>query len=458
MDYESFVAGKMRAATFGPVNDGSEVAEHLYPFQADLVGWALRKGRAALFADTGLGKTAMQIEWARQCASHGQVLILAPLAVADQTVREAARFGVPVAYCREHTDAPIMIANYEMLRHFDPSKLAGVVLDESSILKAVDGKTRTHIIQAFEDTPYRLACTATPAPNDHTELGNHSEFLGALSRAEMLAEFFVHDGGSTQNWRLKGHAREAFWGWVSTWGAVVKKPSDLGYDDGRYDLAPLKIHEERIEVDHSDVWGEGLLFAPAAVKLNDQRKVRKATLPQRVECIRQLTEDGDQWLVWCEYNREAAALTKAIDGAVNVQGSDSPEVKRDRLMGFTDGSIRVLVTKPSIAGFGMNWQQCNHMAFVGPSHSYEQTYQAIRRCWRFGQTKPVHVHIVAAATERAIVANYRRKERAAEELSTEMRRHIGAAIRDDVGAVRRRWTPYDTNQAMRLPTWLVQGE
>lgn len=454
--YDDYIKSKSDIARF-PGREPVGTAPHLFPFQTAIVEWALRKGRAANFADTGLGKTIMQVEWARQVAEDGRVLILAPLAVADQTSREAARFGVDVPYRREDCGDRITITNYEMVDRFDPDGFAGIVLDESSILKNFNGRTRNALIAMFADTPYRFACTATPAPNDFTELGNHSEFLGALTRAEMLAEYFVHDGGSTQDWRLKGHAVEHFWRWVCTWGVVVRTPEDLGFDASDFQLPPLRIHEERIQLDHADAHAAGFLFAPDARTLNEQRAVRRGTLEKRVKIAARLAEaHSDPLLVWCEYNREADAIEAAIPDAVQIAGSDSPESKRDNLIAFSEGRIRVLVTKPSIAGFGLNWQHCNRMMFVGPSHSYEQTYQAIRRCWRFGQQRQVHVHVAAAETEAAVVQNYRRKEADAARLGAEVVNHTRAHMRSELGlAVERRWNSYNPDRRMVVPQWLV---
>jgi hypothetical protein len=342
-----------------------------------------------------------------------------------------------------------------MVEHFDADRFAGVVLDESSILKSYTGATRNLLIERFAGTPYRLACTATPAPNDFTELGNHSEFLGALSRVEMLAEFFVHDGGSTQDWRLKGHATLPFWEWVASWGAVVRSPSALGYDDTAYRLPPLCIREHVLKVDHSTAWGAGSLFVSDARTLNDQRAVRRATMEQRCKLIADLVNDSaEPWIVWGELNDECDLLEKLIPDAVQAAGSDELDVKRARLLGFTDGTHRVLVSKSQIAGFGMNWQHCARMAFVGPSHSYEQTYQAIRRCWRFGQTRPVDVHVVCAENEAAVVQNMRRKEADAERLAQETAALVGPAMRAAIGAVERRWNPYNPSTPMELPRWL----
>ena len=455
MTYAKFLKDRCSVAQSVGI-ESPDLSVHLFPFQADIVRWALNRGRAAIFADTGLGKTAMQLEWAMRVSRHaGKVLILCPLAVADQTVAEGKRFGVDCEYTREQTDGSIQITNYEMLDRFNPSDFAGIVLDESSILKSFNGKTRNAIIESFSETPYRLACTATPAPNDHTELGNHSEFLGVKSRVEMLAEYFVHDGGSTQNWRVKGHAEDVFWKWVCSWGAVVRLPSDLGYEDGDYALPPINMTEHVVGITHQDAWSEGYLFAPDVISLSDQRTTRRATMAARVAKATAIAESEDSpCRVWCELNDESNALAKAIGGAVQIQGSDHLDVKRDRLLGFRSGGpARILVTKPSIAGFGMNWQHCHRMIFVGASHSYEQTYQAIRRCWRFGQKAPVDVHIIRAETEGAIVMNYERKAEAHRVLMDGMLEHT-REIQKTTMAAHREWNEYNPRIDMAIPEWL----
>lgn len=455
MNYLDYLANKSRSVDFRGIKPRG-TASHLFAFQKAIVEWALRQGRAANFADTGLGKTIMQVEWARQVSSEGRVLVLAPLAVANQTSDEAAKYGVDIPYCREDNGSRIVITNYEMAPQFDSSKFAGIVLDESSILKNYTGKTRNALISMFQDTPYRFACTATPAPNDYTELGNHSEFLGALTRAEMLSEYFLHDGGSTQNWRVKGHAVESFWRWMCTWGVVVRNPADIGFESNAFDLPPLHMHEERVPLDASDAHAAGFLFAPDARTLNEQRAVRRATVAHRVSIAARLAELHREPLIcWCEYNREADQIAAAIPGAVQIAGSDSPETKKDRLMAFSRGQIRVLVTKPSIAGFGLNWQHCRRMFFAGPSHSYEQTYQAIRRCWRFGQDQDVHVHIAATTAESAIVQNYRRKEADAARMGAEVVHYTKDLTRASLGmTVSRGFNPYNPRQSMELPSWI----
>lgn len=452
-DYERWIATKSETIPAVGVDPGP-LGAHLFAYQADLVGWALRRGRAALFTDTGTGKTAMQIEWARRISEEGRVLVLAPLAVAEQTVREAARFGVHVAYRREDHGDPITITNYEILDRFDPNDFIGIVLDESSILKSFTGATRNAIIDAFRDTPFRLACTATPAPNDFTELGNHAEFLGVKSRVEMLAEYFTHDGGSTQDWRIKGHAVDPFWRWVCSWGAMLRMPSDLGYSDDGFVLPPMSMHEHLIRVDNEAAHEAGLLFAPTAATLSDQRAIRRATLNERVVMAADLAAGDEPALIWCELNAEADACAAAIPGAVNVQGSDSPEIKADRLLGFAEGRYRVLVSKPSIAGFGMNWQHCARVIFVGASHSYEQTYQAIRRCWRFGQRRPVAVHVLCAETEQGVLANYRRKEADAAHMGASMIDRMRDTLRAEIRAAGREWNPYNPTMPIRIPYWI----
>lgn len=457
MRYDDVIARKSAALEF-PGIETEDLATHLFPHQRDLVRWALRRGRAAIFADTGLGKTAMQIEWARHVATHGRVLILTPLAVAQQTVREAERFGVVAAYRRSDEGDAITVTNYDMMHAFDPSAFAGVVLDESSILKSFDGSMRSTLTDAFKATPYRLCCTATPAPNDFTELGTHAAFLGAKTREEMLAEYFVHDGGSTQDWRLKGHAVAAFWRWVASWGAVVKRPSDLGYDDAGFALPPLRMHDHVVASDHDDVIASGRLFADTAMTLADQRAVRRASIAKRVAIAAKLCDGSDPALVWCELNDEGDALAAAIPDAVQVAGADDRETKTDRLVGFSDGRYRVMISKPILAGFGLNWQHCNKVIFVGASHSYEQTYQAIRRCWRFGQTRPVDVHVIRTDSDEAIVQNMRRKVADAERMSAEMISHVGDAVRAAVGGTAREWNPYNPSQPIRIPAWLTSDE
>lgn len=453
--YEQFIESKrivVRPSGFSI--ERSAIHPSLFDHQNDITRWALRRGKAAIFADTGLGKTRMQLEWARHVQAHeqGDVLILAPLAVAQQTVHEGAELGITVNYCRHQADVQpgLTITNYEMLHEFDTDHFCAVVLDESSRIKSYDSRTRDEVIEAFRYTPYRLACTATPAPNDYMELGNHSEFLGAMTRSEMLSMFFVHDGGRTSQWRLKGHAEGEFWRWVATWAVAVRKPSDLGYSDERYDLPDLNMHEHVVD---SGITG-GMLFYEAST-LTEQREARRASMADRVAMAADLVNSNDEpWVVWCDLNDESAAVTAAIPGAVEVKGSDSIEHKHDAMVGFSEGRIRVLVSKPSICGFGMNWQHCNNTVFVGVSHSFEMTYQAIRRFWRFGQTKPVNVHLIYSEAEGAVARNLRRKEADAYAMQDAMIAHMREINAEGLRDYERKRTEYNPTFPMEVPVWL----
>jgi DNA modification methylase len=439
MSYTEFLAAKARTDTPTGVTP-PELNPRLFPFQRDIVTWALRRGRAAIFADCGLGKTFMQLEWARHVP--GRVLILAPLAVASQTVAEGARFGIDAAYTRKQSTYPgITVTNYEMLEHFDPDEFTGIVLDESSILKAYDGKTRTAIIDAFRDTPFRLACTATPAPNDYMELGNHAEFLGTMSRSEMLSMFFVHDGGSTQDWRIKGHAEQDFWRWMASWAVMVRKPSDLGDSDVGFDLPPCEVTEHRV---HVSAPTQGALFAMDAVTLHERLDARRGSIDDRVAKTAELVNASrDPWVIWCNLNAESDALANSIPDAVEIRGSDTIPEKEAALAAFASGAARVIVTKPTITGFGLNWQHCAHVAFVGLSDSWEQYYQAVRRCWRFGQKRPVSVHVVIAETEGAVVENIRRKDAQAVAMAESIVEHMRSEMAVNLKGTRRSMSTYE---------------
>jgi len=398
----------------------SELHEALFPFQRALTAWAIRKGRAALFAGTGMGKTLMQLEWARQIGK--QSLIVAPLAVAQQTVAEGEKFGIPATYLRRPDGIKpgvITVTNYELLDHFDADAFDAVVLDESSILKNYAGKVRSALIEKFQETPYRLACTATPAPNDIAEMANHAEFLGVSTRVEMLARFFVHDD---EGWRMKGYAEEAFYEWLASWGMSLRMPSDLGYEDGAFVLPPLSV--EPIFVT-SDYVPPGQLMFTGLKGIQDRIAVRRATLGQRIEAAAALADDGGQWIFWCGLNEEGRQLAvKLGDDAVLIEGADKPEAKAAGLLGFAAGEHRVLITKPTIAGFGMNFQNCSSVAFVGLNDSWEQYYQAVRRCWRFGQKEPVTVHVIMSDTEDQVWANVQSKETQANRMVDGLVRHV----------------------------------
>jgi superfamily II DNA or RNA helicase len=455
--YSDFVARKLATSmptglSDVPSMDGTD----LMPHQRDLVEWALRRGRCAIFADTGLGKTRMQLVWADVVhkATGKDVLILAPLAVAAQTVCEGAAVGVEVTHCREPEDVRpgINVTNYDRLHKFDTDAFGAVVLDESSCIKHHDTKTLAQLLEAFAHTPFKLCATATPAPNDWTELGTHAEFLGICSRQEMLAEYFVHDGGETQVWRLKGHARAKFWQWVSSWGAMVRKPSDLGHDDSAYNLPPLSVIEHIVE---TDAVTEGMLFALEAQTLSERRNARKASMADRVaECAAKVNADANPWVVWCDLNAESSALVKAIPGAVEITGSDDVDVKEHRLADFAAGRIRVLVSKPSICGWGLNWQHCARMAFVGVTDSFEAYYQAVRRCWRFGQSREVIVHIFSSQLEGAVVANLKRKEAAAAAMGEQLSSETRDAVREQVAGSTRKTNAYNARARVASPAWL----
>ena len=407
MRYEEFLKSKQFAAKPSGF-ETKDINAKLFPFQKDIVFWSCHKGKACVFAGTGLGKTLIQLEWANQVCKHSgmDVLILAPLAVVAQTVAEGTGMGLTVHACRKQEDVlpGINITNYEMLGHFDTSHFAGIVLDESSIIKSFEGKVRTQIIDSFRETPYRLACTATPAPNDHMELGNHAEFMGVMSRTEMLSAYFVHDGGKTSQWRLKGHAKGAFWKWVASWAVMLQMPSDLGYEDNGFKLPPLNI--DQIVVDKTGY------IVKEALTLQDRRGARRNSLEQRVSKVAEIVNASEgPWLVWCDLNVEADALKKAIPESIEIRGADDPEKKAQAAGDFAAGNIKVLISKSSIFGFGLNFQCCNKMVFTGLSDSFEQYYQAVRRCWRFGQKEQVDVYVVTSEKEGAVVKNIKRKEK-----------------------------------------------
>lgn len=441
----------------------------LFAFQRAIVQRHLKLGRGAVFAGTGLGKTLMQLAWADavERSLGGPVLVLTPLAVAQQTVREAERFDVPgCRYARAHRDWDdrIIVTNYDMADRFDPDRFAAVVLDESSILKAHDSKTRIALTEAFGRCGFKLACTATPAPNDWTELGNHAEFLGVATAKEMLATYFVHDGSNRagdaggDGWRLKRHAAADFWAWVASWATLIRHPRDLGFEQDGYDLPPLIKHQVTVPFDSgAPAEFEGLFPVPVVARtLGERIAARRDTVAARVEAAARIVNAAPDrpWLIWCGLNSEAEALVKAIGGSVEVRGADHPDVKSARMLGFCEGRPRVLVTKPSIAGFGMNWQHCADMVFVGLNDSFEQLFQAIRRCWRFGQTRPVNVYLIASEIEGAVVANLEAKERDFEAMGDAMAVHMRDLNRASLRGIRAK-SPARAKRAMEVPAWLT---
>lgn len=429
--------------------DKSMLNPRMYEFQKDIVRWALAKGRACVFADCGLGKTLMQLEWSLKIHEHtgGNVLILAPLSVCEQTKREGLGFGYDVKICASQSDVGdgINITNYEKLDKFIANEFVGIVLDESSILKSFTGKVRTSIIENFSNVPYKLACTATPAPNDYMEIGNHSEFCGVMTRSEMLAMFFVHDGGETSKWRLKGHAEDVFWQWMASWCVFVDNPENLGYEIDGYDLPELNIEEIIVDGD---------VTITEKLSLTERRQARKDSLQLRCEQAAKIVNNSDdQWLVWCDLNGESHKLHELINDSVEVQGSDKDMYKSSSMLNFSNGEIKCLVTKPKIAGFGMNWQNCHNMIFTGLSDSYEQFYQALRRCWRFGQMNPVNVYIIISAKEGCVKENIERKQKDFLKMQSEMTELTKEITKKELKRTCRISTPYEPKEEMRLPNW-----
>ena len=451
MNYEEFIESKtIEFKNYGFDIDKENLNPMLFDFQKDIVRWALKKGRAAIFADCGLGKTPMQLEWANQIYKRegGKILILAPLAVATQTQREGEKFHIPVNICESQADVKegINITNYEKLEKFVANEFIGVVLDESSILKSFTGKVRNTIIDNFRHTPYKLACTATPAPNDYMELGNHSEFLGVMTRSEMLSMYFVHDGGQTSKWRLKGHAEDKYWEWMASWSVFIDNPKNLGYEVEGYDLPKLNIYEI-VADDMPVVYGK--------LTLTQRRNARRESLDVRCKRAADIVNhSNDNWIVWCDLNDESAKLASLINNSVEVKGSDKSSHKRDSMLNFANDKIKCLVTKPSIAGFGMNWQNCNNMIFVGLSDSYEAYYQAIRRCWRFGQAKEVNVYIIISSQEGTVKENIERKQQDTEKMQQAMIKLTKDITAKELKQTTRITAKYEPNIEMKLPNWI----
>lgn len=455
--YSNFLASK-QVLTPASGFAVESLSPQLFEFQRDITRWSIERGRSAIFADCGLGKTPMQLQWAEAVTAklNKPVLILAPLAVSKQTEREGKKFGIPVTVAASDMDIKkhgVFVTNYEKLRHFDPSRFPGIVLDESSILKSFSGATRNELIQRFIDTPMKLACTATAAPNDLMELGNHSEFFGVLTRTEMLSTFFVHDGGDTAKWRLKGHAEEEYWKWACGWAVMIRKPSDLGYSDAGFELPPLNLHH--VVVTGSKAM-EGFLFPVEAQTMDERRRARRASLEDRARAAADLVNaSSEPWLIWCDLNAESDLLDSLIPDAVQVTGADTDENKESRMLGFSDGKHRALISKPSICGFGLNFQHCANVAFVGLSDSYEKFYQAVRRCWRFGQARPVNCYVITSEQEGAVVKNIERKERDAMKMAREMVKHMSVYNAEAVHGTTRTGDGYEAAKPMSLPQWIT---
>jgi len=449
MNYDDFLKSKLDDDVSTGMAITADPHYNAKPHQRDCLEMLLNIGRGAAFLDTGLGKTFLQIDWARHIP--GKVLIVAPLAVAHQTIREAKNLlGIEVVYSKEgELSDGITITNYERIHHFDAGELSGIVLDESSILKGKNSKTKKPIVEQFNQVPYRLACTATPSPNDYTELGNHAEFLGLMSTQEMLTKWFLHDSANTGDWRLKKHAVESFWQWVSSWACCVSKPSDLGHSDEGYDLPELTIKTHTVET-ALESGGQEMLFDIPTINATDLHRSKRGTMDERCKMVADMVNDNDRpWLVWCESNDESALLAKLIPDSVEVKGSNTPDQKEDRLLSFTDQKSRVLVSKSSICGFGMNWQHCRDIAFASISYSYEKFYQAVRRSWRFGQDQEVRTHVVLADSELPVWRAIEKKTINHDQMKKAMRESVfsnseGAKVKQ----------AYNAKGKGSLPSWI----
>lgn len=424
-DYTKFLeTKKQHIQQSGFDVDDSQLNEKLFPFQKYCVKRALRAGRFAMFEDCGLGKTFQQLEWSQKVMDHidKSILIIAPLGVIGQTIKEGERFGYVVKEIREtEADMPtdIYITNYDNTDNIDPSMFGGVVLDESSILKNQNGKMRRKLIDDYANTTYKLCCTATPSPNDTTELCNHAEFLNVMSTNEMLAMYFCHDGGKTSEWRLKGHAKQRFWDFVSTWAVMLNKPSDIGYSDDGYDLPPLSVIEEMVELPKRN---NGMLFNETAVNATDFHKELRMSYKERLERVAEIVNShpDDNFLVWIGHDDEGKILRGLIPEAVEVKGSDSKEYKQDKLLGFANGDFRVLVTKLKIAQFGLNYQNCHNQIFASLDFSFESTYQGIRRSYRFGQTQQVNIYLVTTDTMQNVRQSFETKQKQFKDMQAAM--------------------------------------
>jgi hypothetical protein len=457
--YADFLASKTQLRDMGGF-EPTYLPDYLFPFQRALTEWAIRQGRAGLFADCGLGKSPMELVWAQNVHEHTgkPVLMVTPLAVGFQIKAEADKFGgIDAAVSRDGSvAAAITITNYERLEKFNPADYGGVVCDESSAIKAFDGVRRAIVTEFLRQMPYRLLGTATAAPNDYVELGTASEALGQLGHIDMLNRFFINAqrtsdtraGGrfgakNKEGWRFKGHGQDAFWRWVSSWARAIRKPSDFGFDDDGFTLPPL---DQRITTVEARAPRPDTLFDVPASGLAEEREVLRRTITERCEHAAELLADADSAVAWCHLNDESKLLTTIIPGAVEVSGSDSTEAKEEKLRAFTTGQFRVLVIKPKIGAFGLNWQHCHRMTYF-PSHSYEQMYQAIRRSWRFGQTHPVTVDMIITDGGAGILANLQRKAVQADAMFTALVGHMNTAVRI------RPDTAFTT--PMEMPPWLA---
>jgi superfamily II DNA or RNA helicase len=449
IDYQKFLESKRLVVSRKGIEvSADDINESLFPFQRDVTKWSLRKGCAGVFLDPGLGKTFIQLQWG-DLISKKKVLIVAPLSVARQTVREAKKLGMTVKYCRSQDDVTgkISVTNYEMLKHFRSAEFDAVVFDESSIFAALGNKTRRLAIEMFFGTPYKLCCTATPIPNDTAEIANHAEVLGVMRRVDMLATFFVHDD---EGWRLKSHAEKPFYRWLASWGISIKKPSDLGYSDEGFRLPPLTVTPIFVDTE----FGQDFLSASKLKGIQDRVRVRKQTINAKLDIVADLVKSSnDQWIIWCGLNDEATKIHKIIGNGFNVHGSMTPEEKATLFESFQDGQYQNLVSKLGIAGFGMNFQNCHNMIFFGLNDSWQFMFQGIGRCHRFGQIYPVNAYIVLADVERPIYDNVMRKQREADYMSKKLIEHVREYEKEEIGAIYER-SEYTATVPMRMPAWL----
>ena len=458
MEYGEFMTGKhVRAIKTGFDVEDAEINQSLFDWQRVVVRWALRIGRAALFEDCGLGKTLQQLEWASQVCVHtgGDVLLLCPLSVQWQTAREAVKFaiGTPVNVCETQADVKrgITITNYEKLHHFDSTAFVGVVLDESSVLKSYTGKTKQALVKQFAQTRFKLACTATPAPNDRMELGNHAEFLGVMPSNEMLARWFVNAGDQVGAYRLRKHGEDNFWRWVASWAICISSPDDIGFDGSKYDLPPLVVKEHVVDCKVP----AGFLFQPSeAISATNVHREKRAALEERaIEVAKLVNGDDDFWAVWCDTDYEADALKKLIPDAIEVRGSHPIKMKEERLRMFSDGECRVIITKAEVGGFGLNWQHCHKTTWFA-GYSYERWYQAVRRLWRFGQLSPVEAHVVRTDREESIVEAVRRKQEQHQEMQREMSGRMKDGMLEELG-IGKTLRAYSPSMNVKIPNWLT---
>ncbi len=458
MNYNKFIQTKKnKVLSVSKINtDDIKLNKYLFDWQKLIVKWCLKMGKSALFAECGLGKTIMQLDWANQVSIQTKkpVLILAPLAVSIQSQEEGVKFGMKVNVCLDNSDVKkgINITNYEKLHKFDTSKFSGVVIDESGILKDFTGKYRNEIIEQFKNTPYKLAATATPAPNDFTEIGNHSEFLDIMTRQEMLSMYFINDTSNTGTWRLKKHVKNnVFWEWLSSWACMLTKPSDLGFDDDGFILPEIKYHEVIVPCKQELKYG---FFHEQAKGVPDRLKIRRETIKERTEKASELINGSeDNWVIWCGLNAESENLKRLIDNSVEITGSQKQEVKEKTIFDFAKGKIQKLITKPKIAGRGINWQISNKMVFVGLNDSFEDFYQCVRRIWRFGQTKKVDVYIIIEEREGTVLANLKKKDKNATIMIENMVTNSKKYVQENIESAKDREL-YLPHLEMEIPAWL----